>query len=180
MGQGTICDIMLPVGWLWAPLTIVWKFVVMKKCTSASQDFLESSSNHEYYHAEWPPKVLWDSTGKLGPQIDMKLSTWQRFIRIQQNIWGKLSKISPIRDTLTLWTCADRITQITCFWKICYGHLSTILHLLGLFWEWWHRRGCLLKSGLAEALWLSVGYITVFEIIGGHVWMSYRKSIAWR
>ena len=142
MGQGTKRDVMLPVGWSWAPLTIVWKFVVMKKCTSASQEFLESSSNEDYYHPEWPPKVSWDSTGKLGPRIDLKLSTWQRFVRIQRNIWGKPSKKSRIRETLTLSTCADRRTKITPFWHIFYAHLGTFWHLLGLFCIRWHWRGC--------------------------------------
>ena len=59
-----------------------------EKCTLASQELLESSSNQEYYNPEWPPKVLWNSARNLGPQIDLKLSTWHRFVRIQQNIEG--------------------------------------------------------------------------------------------
>ena len=53
---------------------------------------LESSLNQEYYHPEWPPKVLWDSTGNFDRWIDLKLSTWRRFVRIQRNIWGKTLK----------------------------------------------------------------------------------------
>ena len=64
MGQGTKRDIMLPVGLPWAPLTIVSRFMVMKKYNSASQEYLESSSNEGLYNPEWPQKASLDLTKK--------------------------------------------------------------------------------------------------------------------
>ena len=62
MGQVTICDIMLPVGWPWDPLTKSWKFLVMKKCTLASKNdliwskFLSWKSNWDRHN-----QVSWAS-----------------------------------------------------------------------------------------------------------------------
>ena len=125
MGQGTKRDIMLQVGGSWAPLTTVWKFVMIKKCTSALQEFLESGLNEVYHNPDWPQQVSGNLTGKYGSRIDLKLSTWQWFVRIQRNIWGKPSKKSHIREMLTLSTCADRRTKITPFWHVLYTHLGT-------------------------------------------------------
>ena len=168
-----IRDIMLPVGWPWAPMTIVSKFVVMKKCTSASQEFLESSLNQEYYHPKWPLKGLWDSTGKLGPQIDLKLSTWRWFVRFQPYICGKPSKKSRIRETLTLLTCADRRTKITPFWHICYGHLCiffffkystyiTIWKITTSFWYLFHN----LQTGRSGQKITNNIHICICSILG--------------
>ena len=71
MGQGTKHDVMLPVRWFWAPLTIVWKFVVM-----------ESSSNERSPNPKWPQEILGNTTWKYSPRINFKLARWQRFVRI--------------------------------------------------------------------------------------------------
>ena len=75
---------MLPVGWSWAPLAKVWKLMMMKKCTSASQELLEMSSNEQFNHPDCPQQVLWDSTGNWSPWQESKLSMWQKFVRTQQ------------------------------------------------------------------------------------------------
>ena len=82
--SGSKLDILLQVGWSWAPLTTVSNFVMIKKCIFALQEFLEICSNEVYYNPEWQQQISGNSTGKRGPRIDWKLSTWQRFARIWQ------------------------------------------------------------------------------------------------
>ena len=65
-------------------LRTVRKFVVMKKSTSAIQEFLESGSNEVYHNPEGPQQVLGNLTRKYGSRIDLKLSIWQMFIRIRR------------------------------------------------------------------------------------------------
>ena len=116
MGQGTKRDIMLPVGWPWAPLTIVWRFVVMKKWTLASQECLESSSNEGLYNPEWPQKVFWDSENKA---LKLIWKCWHD--KDSAEILGKPSKIFRIRETLTLSMCADSRTKSNPIWHIFFG-----------------------------------------------------------
>ena len=73
---------MLPVGQPWATLSTVWKFLVMNRSTSAIQEFLEHGLNEEYHNPERHQRVLGNLTGKYGSRIDLKLSTWQMFVRI--------------------------------------------------------------------------------------------------
>ena len=124
MGQGTILD--MTGIWVGAQLTIVWKLVVMKKCTSASQEFLESSLNQEYYHPDWQPKVLWGLTRKLGPQTDLKLSTWQRFIRIQQNIQYPTSHLSCVTQYAKCTKQAERCLGKFLFALLSFGYENTV------------------------------------------------------
>ena len=132
MEQGTIWDIMIPVGWPWATVTIVWKFVLMKKHTLAPQEYLERSLNQEYYHTEWPQKLFVIFDKKIGPWNWFKWSTWQRFFRIKKkNIRGKPFKKSCIQETMTLSTCADRRTKKIFLDIFIIAHLSFfLLHLL--------------------------------------------------
>ena len=63
-------------------LTKVWKFMVMKKSTSAIQEFLERGSNEVYHNPERPQRLSGNLTGKYDSRTDLKLSTWQMFVRI--------------------------------------------------------------------------------------------------
>ena len=105
MGQGTKRDIMLPVGWPWAPLTTVWKFVVLKKSTSAIQEFLKSGSNEVYHSPERPQRVSGNSSGKYSSQILTNVcKNWTAFLADISLLEGRTG--TDIRETLTLLMCA--------------------------------------------------------------------------
>ena len=82
MGQGTKHRV---TSWivLGSPDNIL-KFVVMKKCTLASQEFLKSSSKEGYYNPECPHQVSGNLTGKQSPWLYLNMARWWRFFRIQQ------------------------------------------------------------------------------------------------
>ena len=124
MGQGTKCDIILQVGWSWAPLTTVWKFVVMKKPTSAIQEFLKSGSNEVYHNPERLQRISGNLTWKYGTQIDFKLLTWWMFVRIWRCslLEGRVG--TDIRETLNILLCAD-----------CSMFLCIFRRFLALFWH---------------------------------------------
>ena len=57
---------------------------MMKKCISALQEFLESSSKEGYPDPECSQEVSGNSTGKLSLRLDLKLSRWRKLFRTQR------------------------------------------------------------------------------------------------
>ena len=72
MGQGTKHRV---TSWivLGSPDNIL-KFVVMKKCTLAFQEFLKSSSKEGYYNPECPHEVSGNLTGKQSPRLYLNMA----------------------------------------------------------------------------------------------------------
>ena len=110
MGQGTKRDIMLLVGWPWAPLTSVWKFEVMKKSTSASRNFWKVARMTYILILSGPNEFQKMRLENMALEL-----IWNCRHDECQNLTAFLADISllegkmwtDIRETLTLLMCAD-------------------------------------------------------------------------
>ena len=110
MRKWTKCDVMLPVGWTHAHLTLVWKFLMMKKCIWVLQESLESSSKKDILILS-AHKIFWLSARFEVVDMIRFVRSWRPPCR-QQHVWSQDGD-RRIRETLTLMTCADSNTFCT-------------------------------------------------------------------
>ena len=113
----------------------VWKFVLMKKPTSAIQEFLKSGSNEVYHNPERLQQISGNLTWKYGTQIDFKLLTWWMFVRIWRCslLEGRVG--TDIRETLNILLCADCSMFLCIFRRFValfgtFSHSGFLLHLV--------------------------------------------------